>query len=311
MLNQIKKRLTESSGVIEGMNFKIPVLCYHSLVTNGTSYSENDHVALENDLAALANRGYKVLPIGNLINILQGSLPSSAIRSVLNEKLVCLTFDDGHDFDFVDSFKDEIGSIKSFHTILRESQSYLAQFSAGYRAVSFVIASPEARKGLDITCAEGKGEWQDSWWRECADKGILGIANHSWDHVHDTLSSVRQSDNKKGSFYEIKTFSDAEAQISDAQEYINSIVDNKTVAVFAYPYGHVSAYLRDHYLPEQGRRIGLKAAFSTVGGPVTAKAKLWSIPRYVCGEHWKSPEEFAYLLDSIDSHEEYNEAYVE
>lgn len=306
MLNQIKKRLTESSVVTEGVNFQIPVLCYHSLVTNGPSYAENDHVALESDLVTLAKRGYKLLPVEELVNILHGGISSPAIRQISNEKLVCLTFDDGHDFDFVDCFKAGIGDIKSFHTILRESQSYLPQFSKGYKAVSFVIASAEARKILDITCCESKGEWQDSWWRACADEGILGIANHSWDHVHDTLPKVRQTDNKKGSFYEIKTFSDAEAQISDAQEYIDSIVNSQTVPVFAYPYGHVSEYLRDHYLPELGEKIGLKAAFSTAGEPVTTQSRLWSIPRYVCGEHWRSPDEFGRLLDSIASLEEYN-----
>src|SRR5690606_4068766 len=113
----------------------------------------------------------------------------------------------------------------------------------------------------------------------CAEEGILGIANHSWDHVHDTLPQVRQKENKKGSFYEITTLGDAQAQIEDAQRYIDEVTDNQSLPVFGYPYGHVSSYLRDEYLPQHGPRLGLRGAFNTEGRSVRAGDNIWDIPR--------------------------------
>lgn len=178
--------------------FSIPVLCYHSWTINGESYGSNDHVALESDLRALSRRGYKILPVPALVAYLLGELP---VRDIKKDKLVCLTFDDGRDFDYFDCHHDVYGYVPSFHTILKKSKEWLPQHSDGPRAISFVIASPEARDTLDRTCGEGRKEWNDSWWKESIQTGLLGIANHSWDHVHDTLETVRQRDNKKGSFW--------------------------------------------------------------------------------------------------------------
>lgn len=281
----------------QSANFKVPVLCYHSWTIDGSTYGTNDHTCLESDLATLADRGYEVLPVTALIDVLEGRVPA---KTLTGKKLVCLTFDDGRDFDYVDYHSEKAGYVKSFYSIIKDSQDFLTQSKPGYMAVSFVIASPEARSILDQTCGESKGEWQDSWWKTCAEEGVLGIANHSWDHVHDTLPQVRQRDNLKGSFYEITTFEDAESQIACAQEYIDGIIGGKSVPVFCYPYGHVSAYLRDEYFPEHGSRLGLRGAFSTEGGPVGPDTCIWDIPRFVCGAHWKTQEEFNALLESIE-----------
>ena len=45
--------------------------------------------------------------------------------------------------------------------------------------------------------------------------------------------------------------------------------------------------------------VGLWAAFGTQGQPVTADSELWNLPRYVCGWHWKSPEELEALLAGL------------
>lgn len=297
ILDRIKNYIFRRNDKAESLNFSIPVLCYHSWTIYGDRYELNDHICLEHDLRALARRRYKILPITDLVGLLDGSLSP---RIIFGEKLVCLTFDDGRDFDYHDYQSKDWGTVKSFYSIIKESAGFLPQLTAGPRAVSFVIASPDARKILDVTCGNGNSEWQDSWWRECAEEGILGIANHSWDHVHDTLPVVRQEGNLKGSFYEIKTFEDAERQIVDAQHYIDRVTENRSVPVFGYPYGHVSSYLRDEYFPQHGPRIGLKGGFNTNGGPVRPGENVWDIPRFVRGAHWKTPEEFEQLLDSIE-----------
>lgn len=278
-------------------SFSIPVLCYHSWTIYGDLYGLNDHICLEQDLRALARRGYKVLPVTCLVGLLDGSVSPATIAG---EKLFCLSFDDGRDFDFYDYASPEWGNVRSFHAIVKESADYLPQLGQGPRAVSFVIASPEARKVLDRTCGHGDDGWRDSWWKACAEEGIVGIANHSWDHVHDTLPVVRQKDNLKGSFYEIKTFEDAERQIADAQRYLDEVTGKRSLPVFGYPYGHVSSYLRDEYFPQHGARIGLKGGFSTIGRAVRPGDNPWDIPRFVCGANWKTPQEFEQLLDAVE-----------
>jgi peptidoglycan/xylan/chitin deacetylase (PgdA/CDA1 family) len=278
--------------------FPIPVLCYHSWTINGPSYNENDHVALSKDLNILARRGYQILPVPTLVSLIRGDI---AAEQLAGKKLVCITFDDGRDEDFHDHYSSEHGEVPSFYSLLKSAVPWLPQYPQGPRAISFVIASPDARAVLDRTCGYGKGGWRDSWWRESAAEGLLGIANHSWDHVHDTLDSVRQCDNIKGSFFEIKTIEDAEAQILEAQAYIQSKTDSKSLPYFCYPYGHVSTYLRDSYFPSHGDRIGIVAAFSTAGETVTEDSSIWALPRFVCGEHWKSPYQFSKLLTAIET----------
>jgi len=279
-------------------DFSIPVLCYHSWTIYDDSYNKNDHIALEHDLRTLAEKGYQVLPLETLVGVLRGDISG---REFSGKKLVCLTCDDGRDYDFYDFSSEKLGVVPSFRSILKSSMPWLPQHSAGTRAVSFVIASPDARAVLDHTCGYGKNEWQDSWWLECCTEGVLGIANHSWDHVHDTLEIVRQRGNLKGSFFEIETFGDAQAQIAESQQFIASKTKHKSLPFFGYPYGHVSEYLRDEYFPKYGDSLGITAAFSTGGASVKPHCNVWDIPRFVCGEHWRSPSEFDAMLDSIEA----------
>jgi len=277
--------------------FAIPIFCYHSLDKNGATYETNNHLALAQDLKLFAKRGYQVLPLTTLVDVLRGVLPYT---TVTGKKLVSLSFDDGSNFDYYDYEDKNWGHGESFHTILKDSEGSLIQAFEGPRAVAFVIASPEARAILDHTCANGQNEWTDEWWAPCAEGNIIGIANHSWDHVHDTLPTVRQEENKKASFFDVKTFEDAEAQIADAQHYISEKTGGRNLPFFGYPYGHISPYLRDHYFPEHGARLGLHAAFGTDGGPVRKGCNIWSIPRFVCGAHWKTINEMEALLDAVE-----------
>lgn len=272
--------------------FQIPVLCYHSWTASGPDYLGNDHVALERDLKTLASLGYEIIPIPSLVRLLKGQepIPDLAVR-----KLVGITFDDGMMYDYHSGALENGNDIKSFNTILRESQDIIAQATPGPRGVSFVIASPECRAVL----GGPEQHFNDTWWQACAAEGVIGLANHSWDHVHEAMDNVRQQDNRKGSFFEIKSFEDAEAQIAEANAFIMERTGGRSLSVFGYPFGHVPDYLRDEYFPTHARRIGLSAAFSTAGTAVCETSNVWDIPRYVCGEHWKTPEDFSNLLTSL------------
>ena len=289
----------KSDGRIGLRQFAVPVLCYHSWAVGG-DYELDNHLALESDLKTLAERGYRVISLPVLVEVLRGERSPSPLAG---EKLVGLSFDDGWDYDYCDIEDGRGGRAISIHSILRQSRQCLPQFDEGPRGVSFVIASPEARALLDRSCGAGLDHWRDAWWAPCAAEGVLGIANHSWDHVHDTLPVVRQRANQKGSFFEIDSFEDAGGQIADAQRYIDQKTHGRALSLFGYPYGHVSAYLRDVYFPDHGARLGIRAAFSTGGTSVRLNTPIWDIPRFVCGEHWKTKSDFSALLDTVEKGE--------
>jgi peptidoglycan/xylan/chitin deacetylase (PgdA/CDA1 family) len=275
------------------MAFAIPVLCYHALHAPGTTYAENDHVALEEDLRVIERRGFRIVPLPRLVeNLLDpGRFDFSAAR------LVALSFDDGTDFDYRDYSGADVGFVKSFHGILEDHAARgLRPVLPGPLAVSFVIASPEARTILDVECISGRGQWNDSWWRECSQRGLIGIGNHSWDHVHPFLPTVSLSDQIKGSFHAVKTYEDADIQIRTARELIEERLSHASTRLFAYPYGHASDYLVEDYFPNRLGEHHHLAAFSTDARPVTPDVNRWNIPRFVCGEHWRTPEELEKLL---------------
>lgn len=282
---------------VERRAFSIPVLCYHSWTMGSGRYEGDDHIALAQDLRMLGERGYRVLPLPRLVEMLQGG---AAADELCESRLVGLSFDDGRDYDFIDSLDAAGRVVPSMQAVLEAGRDWIEVCGEGPMAVSFVIASPEARRLMDRACGDGLDQWRDDWWAECAERGLIGIANHSWDHVHDSLPAVRQRENRKGSFLAIDSYDDAEAQIAEAQTYIAGRSGGKALPIFGYPYGHVSPYLRDEYFPVHGARIGIEAAFGTGGASVQSDSPLWDIPRFVCGWHWRNPAELSALLDAVE-----------
>ncbi|MDR2174059.1 MAG: polysaccharide deacetylase family protein [Burkholderiales bacterium] len=277
----------------------VPVLCYHSSHIWGTTYSQNNHTALEEDLRYLLSAQYRLLsPLALALALRQEN------DALLEEKLVCITFDDGMDFDYFDQEHKDAGFVKSFHTIL--NQSSLQKTVVGKNAskaassVGFVVASAAARQAIDQTCL-GRNQFCDSWWRECAQQGIIGIGNHSWDHTHEALDTVCQADNIKDSFHSINTYADADQQIRAAQDYLDTATGGCATPLFAYPYGHASDYLANEYFPNHEKEHRQLAAFGTGGKPITRSSNLWALPRYVCGQHWRTPEEFGKIFTDLGS----------
>ena len=262
--------------------FKIPVLGYHSLNAPGYDYQSNDHIALEQDLKLIHSEGFTVISASVLVD----HLLRKRWRK-LTGNYVVISFDDAPDADFYDFRHPDVGCIKSFHTLLQQYK---------VPAISFVIASPEARTELDKSCIAGRNEWRDSWWNDAIDLGLLEIGNHSWDHNHDTLETVAQRNQEKGSFHVIDTWEDADSQIRVAERYIQNKTRHRATGLFAYPYGHSNDYLVQQYLPDYQHQHAIKAAFTTAGQYVTPDSHRWKIPRFICGEHWKTPEELKVIL---------------
>jgi len=261
---------------------KIPVLTYHSTNISGNEYSDNDLVAFRADLKLINDLGVVIISAKQMVQWLEDEVVLD-----LTKKYVVLTFDDGCELDFIDWMHPTFGQQQSFYSTMKS-------YNNDIHATSFVIASSEARKVLVKTCTAGYEIWGDQWWQEAENTGLMSIENHSWDHVHHTLENVSQLDNIKGDFKQILSDKDANNQISNASEYIDSCVIKKQTSLFAYPYGHYNTYLVDNFFPKEQSQI--KAAFTCEPNAVSKATNKWMIPRYVCGLHWKNTEELKQIL---------------
>lgn len=270
-------------------NWQVPVLTYHGLHAPGWGYHENDHVALEHDLEMLAGLGFRVISLSRLLQ----ALLDERLEIARGDRLVALTFDDGTDLDYEDFAHADYGHLKSLRRILLESACQSLDGGPPH-ATSFVIASPAARTELDRTCIAGRGQWRDHWWLDAARDGPLGIANHSWDHTHPSLEKLVVDEWHRGRFDGIDDFKSADAEILEAEKYIREKTGARSSPYFAYPYGHSNGFLVEEYFP--ARSDWFEAAFTTGGRPVTPSDCRWLIPRFVCGDHWKSPEGLMEIL---------------
>ncbi|MBL8513075.1 MAG: polysaccharide deacetylase family protein [Betaproteobacteria bacterium] len=270
---------------------RIPVLTYHGRNIFGGEYAKNDHIALAADLEWLDAHGWSIQSLSWVVDWHAGARE-------LPEKSIALTFDDGTDFDFHDLADPEHGPQTGFFNILRAFKARHPRAQPHLNATSFVIASPEARREMDAKCIFNLGWMNDDWWPRAAASGLMDIANHSWDHNNEALSRVAQRNQEKGNFFCIDTREDADRQIRDAAAFISARAGGSAADLFCYPYGHINAYLPGEYFPAQaaGPAPHTRAAFGTEKGFVERGIDRWNLPRFVCGWHWRSPEELADLL---------------
>jgi hypothetical protein len=267
---------------------RVPIICYHSYHV-GDDYGSDDHDALAADLRAIHRLGHRIVPLDWVVESLLGE------REPLRN-CVALTCDDGVSLDWKDAVHPTFGWRRSFANILREFSAEVGEAQPTVEMTSFVIASPEARKELEVTCLASQPWWSDDWWREADASGFLRIENHSWDHVHPGATLVAQQDQIKGDFRLIESLDDCEAQVGRAAAFIEERTRRRP-RYFAYPYGQFSPYLRETYLPDNGARYGIRAAFSIESGFVTAESDRWFLPRFTHGgDAARTPEEFETIL---------------
>lgn len=94
----------------------------------------------------------------------------------------------------------------------------------------------------------------------------------------------------------VDTYGDADKQIRQAARVIDEAIAPRKTSLFAYPYGEANEYLLREYLPRFRHEHRMRAAFTCEPAPVHKTSNQWALPRYVCGLHWKSNEEFRALL---------------
>ena len=269
---------------------KIPVLTYHSMNINGDTYAKNDHLALASDLETIKELGFRVIPLSKVVDWHQGAVPDSDVFQT-----VAVTLDDGSWFDYFDLDHPSCGLQRSMINILHDHNSRYGPPHLAH-ATSFVISSPEARSSLDKSCMIGRDWWGDQWWVKAVLSEIMDIECHSWDHVHPNLDHVAQKDQIKGDFSQIDNFADSESQFKKAGEYIARVLGGERPSLFAYPYGSFSSYVANEYLPKNQSSHQFRAAFTTEPKAVSKTDNIWLLPRYVCGQDWRSPQELEEIL---------------
>jgi peptidoglycan/xylan/chitin deacetylase (PgdA/CDA1 family) len=272
---------------------RVPVLTYHSNNVVGNDYANNDHVALAADLRRIHALGLTIVPLSLVVDAFLGIAPESAV-----ERAVAISFDDGSWFDWNDLDHPTCGLQRSFANVLRD---FSAEARAAVHATSFVIVSPDARAILDRTCLVGRGWWTDDWWPLAEREGLIAIESHSWDHNHHTLPVTAQHADIKGTFRSIDTQADADAEIRQANDWLDAHVRAPRSGLFAYPYGETNDYLVQDYLPNRIAEHRLRAAFGTLPRPVERGSDRWNLPRFVCGHHWQSTDALAALLRDLSS----------
>jgi peptidoglycan/xylan/chitin deacetylase (PgdA/CDA1 family) len=259
------------------------ILTYHASRSEGPGRGQSDLVALQADLAWMADRGVVLRGLDDLLD------PAC-------ETGVALTFDDGTRMDAEAIEHPRHGCQTSVLEVLRRWR----QRWPGLTAAAFVIASPVARAQLSAALAAEYGPdlMHDRWWRAATLEGLLQIENHSWDHNHEVASPSCQRDNQRGTFANIDTETEAEAEIAQASAFIEARCQRRP-AYFAYPYGDTSAFLVERYLPRRGPELGLRAAFTTEPRALRGTDDRWALPRYVAGRDWSSDDGLARILGGV------------
>ena len=264
------------------------ILTYHSQNIAGTETGNNDHVALAADLDALHSAGYHFVSLDTLV---KGFFDDATLPS--EQPLICLTFDDGCDFDVRTLEFPEQGLQVGFLQIIEEfvsRQGHLAQ--PGLHATSFVIASHEARRLIDQKSLFGLKHMNDDWWSEADTHPLMTIGNHGWDHNHPDLEGGPY---ERGGFEMINRLEHCTQQVVQASEFIAQKTGRRP-GYFAYPFGESSDYIRNEYFPSRRDEHACLAAVGTAPGLVSAESDRWNLPRFVCGRDWSTPAE---LLNAL------------
>jgi peptidoglycan/xylan/chitin deacetylase (PgdA/CDA1 family) len=268
---------------------KAAILTYHSQNIAGSETGNNDHVALAADLDALHSAGCLFMSLETLVaGLLDGaSLPAG-------RPLICLTFDDGCNFDVHTLEFPGHGSQTGFLQIMEEFIAVHGnENQPGLHATSFVIASPQARQVIDHKSLFDRGHMSDDWWHNADAHPLLTIGNHGWDHNHPDLE---KGDYARGGFEMVRNLEHCHEQVVLAGEYIKGKT-GRSPRFFAYPFGESSKYIRNEYFPLHSDEHHCLAAVGTDPGLVTAQSNRWNLPRFVCGRDWSTPEELLAKLD--------------
>lgn len=264
----------------------VPILTYHSQLLFGSDYATNSHLALAADLEQIHAAGKQIVPLIDLVEALRRGQPWPG------NDIVCLSFDDGPDFDWHDIEHPQHGWQRSFGNILGDHAAAHPDQPAP-SAASFVIADAAARQAISRNAMDGHDWMHHDWWAAAEASGRLQIESHGWDHRHGCLGA--DDDPSLGHFHAVADAASCRRQIDDASAAIAALTGRRP-RLFAYPFGQASDYLRREYLPRFESRHGIVGAVSTEPGHCHADSDRWFLPRFVHVADWTTPEQLAAIL---------------
>jgi Polysaccharide deacetylase len=270
---------------------RVPILTYHACNISGNSYDTNDQIALAEDLRLIARKGWRIIPLRSLLNVLRENSGTDLSRCLV------ITCDDG---TLADIQALEFPGHGIQPGLLGVLQSFVAESPKMFPELElscFVIADPYARAVLDRECLFNRGWMGEDIWKLSQASGLLRIECHSWDHNHSALTAEGPDGMVRGDFFTVNNDIRARHEIDRSMEYLNARLGDNPCRVFAYPYAQVNEFLRDDYLPTHAARLGLYAAVGGEPAPVTVTSNVWALPRYICGLHWKSLAQLEAILD--------------
>ena len=285
---------------------KVPVLLYHSWTGAAPcNYGSSDLVALEQDIQTLQQNGWAVMPLKEVVRWQLGWCTSSSMP----DKVVALTFDDGHAAD-VDYNYDPCGQQRSVRSIL---------INAGVHGSTFVIASPAARSLIDTS-----GHMSHLWWDTVNNESLMTVYNHSLDHDHNSITYPPPYDPAVGNIrlpaggaadsvwkglndpLRFTNWASSNRYVRIAGEFIESKI-GEYPEIFAHPFGYASTYMKSTYFPSYPGQHRTIAAFCTEvagNGPapdnyVTRDSDRYCLPRFTKGASWNTPQELMDILDGV------------
>lgn len=270
---------------------RIPILAYHAVNIAGNDYANNDHVAFAADLRLIDDLGLRVVPLHWVVDQLLGTNDRDLSHCV------ALSCDDGSEFDYFDLDHPTHGLQRSLYNCLTDFVGERgAATQPDLHLTCFVIASSEGRDHIDRNCLVGRGWMSDRWWRPALQSGRIAIENHSWDHNHNAIELPGIAGMERGSFHSVDNRERADAEIAEATRAIDAVIAPQHASLFCYPYSHANDYLRQEYFPQYENVHRMRAAFGDGATPATMHSDRWNLPRYICGWHWKSPDELREIL---------------
>jgi polysaccharide deacetylase len=270
---------------------RIPVLAYHAINIAGNDYANNDHVAFAADLRLIDDLRLRIVPLHWVVDQMLGTAKRDLSRCV------ALTCDDGSEFDYFDLDHPEHGPQRSLHNCIADFiQERGVAAQPDLHLTCFVIASAQGREHIDRNCLIGRGWMSNKWWRPALQSGRIAIENHSWDHNHDAIQLPGIDGMQRGSFHPVDSYARADAEIAAATRAIDEVIAPYRTSLFCYPYSQTNDYLRLQYFPQFENVHRMRAAFGDGAVPVDMESDRWNVPRYICGWHWKSPEQLRAIL---------------
>ncbi len=261
----------------------IPVLAYHAGNISGNTYASNDRIAFATDLYTLHQQQYTIVPIHWIAQWVNGLRD----LSLLGDRLIGLSCDDGLDQDYLDGPYFDFGPQRSLFNILTD---FIADVGSDKQPhahlTAFVIASPEGRKAIDDHSLSAANLLNDYWWAAANAKSTFSIENHSWDHKHPDIYPQEVAH-----FTGVDDPDTAQLQIIQAKHYIEQQLNGEKTTLFCYPWGHSNDYLIEQFMPTTAAQHGIQAAFTCEAKHTKKDTNPWLMPRYVCGHDWHSPNQ--------------------